>query len=308
MIVNMSNTRVLIGTLYCGENEFQAHKRSIEWQTFSNWEHIVFENLPNKVAHDRLYRTFTERSSEYDIFVKLDADMVFSRKSSLSELVSLFQSEPDLDHAILAVHDWASDSLILGLHVFSNRVYWERSAEQLFVDHSPNVPGKRLVTYSAPAPVADHGPDPSPFQGFHFGVHRALKVVQNDRSDFRLFRSRMQWKLLTNVWMRFVNTQDRRLGLIIQGADCVVQGGVARREYDYTNTSLLERFEATYAALSPEELYERLEARWNSCVQRERIYMNAVGFYRMLGAACVEIPKRAMIAVYKKASSKYVSP
>lgn len=218
--------RVLIGTLYTGENEFSHLKETLRQQTYKNWEHIVFENLENKLAHETLYRHFMEHQTDYDLFLKLDADMVFRTPESLEELVRLFRSIPELDHLMSPVLDWYSGLLIPALHMFSNRVTWtdELLNDHLFVDPPPRFPGKRIFWREAPAPFVLHSPNPSPHQAFMFGVHRASKVVQVNRPVpvFDRNRARSQWRLLKAVWRRFEETRDSRLGLCIYGADLVL--------------------------------------------------------------------------------------
>lgn len=299
--------RVLIGTLYSGENEFEQSKRSLRRQIHANWEQVVFKHLPNREAHDRLYRTFMERADDFDLFVKLDADMVFRSKRSLRTLVNLFKSQPELDHALLAVRDWASDTLIMGLHAYSSRAVWTPSDEELFVDHSPSVPGKRLTTTEAPAPLVDHSPDPSPFQAFRFGVHRALKVVQRDRPLLDLFRSRMQWTLLGNVWRRFTETRHRRLGLIMVGAEKVLSGDVTRAAYDDTGDALRSRFDRDCADLSADALAARVPTWWGGRYRQWRAYLNTVGPGRAATSACVAVPKRIAATAYRWISSEYIT-
>ena len=299
--------RVLVGTLYTGENEFEQSKRSLQRQTHGNWEQVVFKHLSNKEAHDRLYRTFMDHADDFDLFVKLDADMVFRSEKSLQTLVGLFESQPELDHALLAVRDWASDTLIMGLHAYSHRAVWTPSGEKLFVDHSPSVPGKRLSTEGPPAPLVDHSPDPSPFQAFRFGVHRALKVIQRDRSRLDLFRSRMQWTLLNDVRRRFAETEHRRLGLIVAGAEEVFAGRATRNEYDDAGDQLHERFCKRYADLSVNELKTVLSSWGDSPSQRWSTYVGTVGAGRIAKAACVAFPKRMAATVYRRLSSEFIT-
>ena len=299
--------RVLIGTLYSGENEFEQSKRSLQRQTHEDWEQVVFKHLPNKEAHDRLYRTFMERNDDFDLFVKLDADMVFRSKRSLRTLVDLFESEPELDHALLAVRDWASDTLIMGLHAYSSRAVWTPSEEELFVDHSPSVPGKRLSTKESPAPLVDHSPDPSPFQAFQFGVHRALKVVQRDRPLLDLFRSRMQWALLGDIWHRFVETGHRRLGLVVVGAEEAFSGNVTREAYDDTGDALRRRFDRDYADLSVDALAATAPSWWEGGYRQWKAYLNTVGPERVATSACIAIPKRIAATAYRWTSSEYIT-
>lgn len=50
--------RLFVGTLYTIENEFDECVASIALQSYRNFQHFVFRNLPNKEAHDALYSAF----------------------------------------------------------------------------------------------------------------------------------------------------------------------------------------------------------------------------------------------------------
>lgn len=272
--------RVLVGTLYCGENEFKALEASLQEQTYSHWEHIVYKNLPNKEAHDRLYRTFMEEQDDFDLFLKLDADMVFRTSEGLRRIVDLFWETDELDHLTLAVRDWYSDSLIEGLHTFSDRVRWDTGDESRFVDPSPTIPGQKRKLWSAPAPVVDHSPDPSPFQSFRFGVHRGLKVLQPERWRLRYRQTRMQWTLLKQCWNHFLRSEDRRLGLAVLGAHLTINGEIEPERYD-RNQSLLDEIFQTYSQLGTADLLERLKPEWGPEWGREAHYLTRVGVGRL---------------------------
>jgi hypothetical protein len=257
-----SPLRILVGTLYCGENEFGALKQSLRDQTYPHWEHVVYKNLPNKEAHDRLYRTFMEEQDEFDLFLKLDADMVLRSDEGLEQIVRMFGEDPNLDHLTLAVRDWYSDSLIEGLHTFSDRARWETGDESRFVDPSPLIPGKRRKLWTDPAPVVDHSPNPSPFQAFRFGVHRALKVVQRDRWIMRFRQATWQWNLFRNCWEHFKKIDDRRLGLALLGAEEVFRDRAQGTEYD-RNQELLKKRLKRYENLSGNEIRQLLRQRWD---------------------------------------------
>jgi len=253
---------VLVGTLYCGENEFEALKQSLQEQTYSHWEHVVYKNLPNKEAHDRLYGTFMDQQDEFDLFLKLDADMVFRSDEGLEQIVRMFEEDSDLDHLTLAVRDWYSDSLIEGLHTFSDKARWKSEDESRFVDHSPAIPGEKRKVWSNPAPIVDHSPDPSPFQAFRFGVHRALKVVQRDRWIMRFRQTTGQWSLLRNCWEHFEEIDDRRLGFALLGAEEVFRDRAEGTEYD-RNQELLKKRLKRYENLSGNEIRQLLRQRWD---------------------------------------------
>ena len=273
--------RILIGTLYCGENEFEALEDSLQAQMYPHWEHVVYKNLPNKEAHDRLYRTFMDRQDDFDLFLKLDADMVFRREDGLRRIVDLFQDIPQLDHLTLAVRDWYSGSLIEGLHTFSDRVRWETGDESRFVDPAPLMPGERRKTYADPAPVVDHSPDPSPFQAFRFGVHRALKVVQRGRWIPRFRQAIGQWLLLRKCWHHCRAVEVHRLGLALLGAEAVFSGHVSGAEYD-RNQDALERRLAEHEHLNIEQIKQRVRPRWQKDWRGEIRFFGVTGAFRIV--------------------------
>ena len=271
--------RILVGTLYCGENEFEALKESLQEQTYTHWEHIVYKNLPNKEAHDQLYRTFMEQQDDFDLFLKLDADMVFRSSEGLRRIVDLFRETDELDHLTLAVRDWYSDSLIEGLHTFSDRARWDTGDESRFVDPSPTIPGQKRKLWSAPAPVVNHSPDPSPFQAFRFGVHRALKVVQQDRWVMRWRQVTGQWSLLRKCWWHFKKCGDHRLGLALLGAEEVFAQRADGTEYDHNQEALRSRLD-NYKNLSIDEIRGELGRRWGSAWKRNSGFLEVAGMLR----------------------------
>jgi hypothetical protein len=256
--------RILVLTLYTGEREFERSLDSLRVQTCTSWEHKVFEFLPNKAAHEALQREVTRRSDDFDLFVKLDADMVFRERHALERIAELFRAQPDVDHTRSVVRDWFSDSLVMGLHIWSNRVRWEPSDERLFVDTAPVYPGRRLTLWSAPAPFVDHSPDPAPQQAFHFGVHRALKALQRERPlrRFSYGLSRGQWQILRGTWAHFRRSGDPRLALAVMGAELVLTGRIAELEIADKRDTRRELYEE-FAALSADELARRLAPRWD---------------------------------------------
>jgi hypothetical protein len=256
--------RILVLMLYAGENELERSLASLRAQTHSRWEHRLFDNLPNKEAHEALQREVMARSAEFDLFVKLDADMVLRGPDALARIAELFRAHPGTDHARTVVHDWFSDSLIMGLHIWSNRVRWEPSDERLFVDTAPVCPGHRLTVESDPAPFAEHCPDPSPHQAFFFGVHRALKALQRERPPrrFSYGLSRGQWRILRGTWEHFRRSGDVRLALAVQGAELVFSGRIDASRIDDKQGAQRALFEGV-AGLSARELERRLAPRWD---------------------------------------------
>ncbi len=129
----------------------------------------------------------------------------------LGDLVRVFEERSELDHLVVAVTDWMTDSHIIGAHVFSNRVRWKRHKETLYVDPDPEFPGRKLVIDDPSRDLILHAGDPSPLQAFHFGAHRALQASQVYRRlrDARPHNARVQWQYLDRVWH---TTSDREIG------------------------------------------------------------------------------------------------
>lgn len=215
---------ILILSLYSGENEIEDSIASLEKQTYSLWSQEVFRFLPNAEAHKALYSRIMAAREEFDLFVKLDADVVLNRPTALSEMVQEFEKAPDLDHGIFGLADWASKQTILGLHCFSNRAFWPESEEAFFVDPNPEIPGKRRIFRENPVPLASHMPNPSLAEAFLFGWHRALKVVQRDSSPRRIGQAREQLNLLQGVWRACRAWPDVRREAVLWGAEWVFSG------------------------------------------------------------------------------------
>lgn len=291
--------RVLIGTLFAGENELQLCRGSVERQEYRHYKHIVLRNLPNKEAHDRLYRSFMEASEDYDLFVKLDADMVFRDRDALGTLVSLFEENPALDHAVLAVHDWYSGRLIEGLHVFSSNARWRRPDDHLFVDESPEIPGQYVRIWDDPAPVVDHAPDPSGLQAFRFGFHRALKLVQPGRAPLLWQQFVRQGKQLTGCWRRFIETEDLRRGHALMGAESVLEGSLEPSLYAENHERLQEVYEVEVATLGPEEVKDRLSRMWkHGDAKRWLGFARATGPFRLVYACLRRLGARIVRWVF----------
>ena len=230
--------KILIGTLYAIENEFDECIASIKRQSYSDFEHFVIKNLPNKEAHDTLYATFMNRSDEFDLFLKVDADMVIEDKDLFAKIVRKFRSNDWLKDLEIAVYDFFSDQLIWGMHAYRSNVEWKQNKEELFVDLCPVDGSERIADDSELAPAAIHCKNPSPFQSFHCGVHRALKVLQPGRNAVLKEYSRHHWENLERTRRNFLLKQDRRLGFAVLGAEMTFKEEILPCHLSYSNPYL----------------------------------------------------------------------
>jgi len=236
-------------------------------------------------------------SDAFDLFIKLDADMVFKDNGSLAKVVNLFREEPELDHGVISLDDWFSDSIIMGMHVYSSRVKWELNEDDLFVDHAPSILGKKIIYWTDPPPLLDHSPNPSPYQAFHFGVHRALKAFQPGRLSLNLTQSKVQWEILKKVWYNFIRRMDRRLGLAVLGATCVIRGRLKKPPHSYRSNELMDLYKQCLK-LSLEELYMMLRPLWGHTITRELTHKRLIGPRYIL----------AKSKEFKNQISKYIKP
>jgi hypothetical protein len=270
--------RVLVLTLFSGEREFDRGQSSLEDQGYGSWEQRIFENLPNAEAHAKLYESIMTESENFGLFLKLDADMVLADREVLGDLVRVFEERPELDHLVVAVSDWMTDSLIIGAHLFSNRVRWMRHEETLYVDPDPVLPGNKLVVERPTRDLILHARDPSPLQAFHFGAHRALQASQVYRRlrDTRPHNARVQWQYLDRVWDHYEECRDRRLGLAILAADMVFRKELPPTANEYSDPALIAAFEGA-ENLDDDEIWLRLESRWGTSKARRKTWADALG-------------------------------
>lgn len=257
---------ILVLMMHSGEPQFRRAAEAVRAQSGVKAELQIFSGLSNVEAHRRLYTAVMQRSSEFDLFVKLDADMILRDDRKLQQMWSVAVSDRDVDHLIFTVSDFFTDQQMVGVHCFSPRVRWADGDEALFVDPSPRVPGKRRIHRAEPSPVADHCPDPSLDQAFQFGIHRALKAFQPGTSKLRASQAHEQWKILTQVWTAFERTRDPRRGAVIAGADLLWRKELSPGPAGYRAFSWYEHGFARTG--DPERIFGELAARWRPGIFR----------------------------------------
>jgi hypothetical protein len=173
-------SRLLILTLSSGEAALPVLRRQLAEQSFQDFELEVISGLPNRTAHNRLYRTIMDRASAFELFLKLDADMTLRTRTALADAIAAADRRPDVQHVAFPVWDCFTEEETLGVHLFRSGVTWGDVTDDLFVD--PDPPGAtQLLWKGPPAPFVNHGEIVSDFECFSFGVHKFLKVAQRGR-------------------------------------------------------------------------------------------------------------------------------
>lgn len=201
---------------------------SIQRQSHKDFEHFIFKNLANKEAHVTLFRAFLDRANEFDVLVKVDADMVLANDFIFQNIVKKLSENPQIELFAIAVHDFFTDHRVWGLNAYRNTVRWDFGKETIFVDVPELAREKMLYDEKDLAPAAFHCKNPSVFQAFHYGIHRGLKSIQPKGGS-------THWLLLERIWGNFKKKKDARIGLAVLGAEMAYAAKFGMIDLDTTN-------------------------------------------------------------------------
>ena len=295
--------KILVGTLFSIENELEQCSESIRRQNHPHVEHFVVRGLPNRQAHATLYERFMERAGDSDLFVKIDADMVLANESLFSNLVERFEKQPEIRHAEIAVHDFFTDGPVWGLHAWRSDVRWPSRGAGLFVDESPVDGEEHTKEWTDLAPAAFHCPDPSPFQAFHFGLHKALKIQEALAMRSRV-RLAYHWENVEATHAHYQRLGDRRLLLASLGAELTLAGGFSPAHVDYTNPEAARSCARWETLCDSEILGEVRRLR-----RRNRFGLPAPWRLRQLGLRCEGLDaslRRVLIASPRSALRRWL--
>jgi hypothetical protein len=265
--------RLLVVTLATIENELEACLAAIGRQTHTDYEHLVFRNLPNREAHEALYGTFMDRRDEFDLLVKVDADMVLLSPRLLEDVDARFTRDSDLEVLSIGVWDFYTDRLVSGLNSYRNTLQWTRTGDLVFTDQFPALVGRAVMDYSDLAPAASHCPDPHPFQAFHFGVHRGVKarvaLQRSMSSDYYV-----RYLDIERTWSHYLRRRDRRLALAVLGGELALGGRFDETQLDCGNADV-EAVYTSYASCDAASLESEIRrarrATWGILPSRLRM-------------------------------------
>lgn len=230
------NPKVLIGILYCDEQDFEQCIETLEAQTFNNHDHFLIENLPNKLAHDTLYSEFMAKSESCDFFLKLDADMAFKSNTALQEMVEAC-TKNQLAHLFAYVYDCPSEIAIPGIQMFASSTKWLGSDEQLYVDYPPIISGRSQ--HFVNKPWINHMPNPSDYQLFRYGIHKALKSLQPDRQKKNTKKGILHLSILNGIARNVFAGKNDKLWLALIGATLVYDKQYVEHQYNTEQTKTL---------------------------------------------------------------------
>lgn len=202
--------KVLVGILYSGEPQFAKCIDSVKAQEEVEFDYFIIENLPKNEAHDKLYNTFMSKAVEFDIFVKLDADMIIQAKDFFKFIIGIYLNNQFLDWLHIYIYDYITDKLISGLNVYSSNVKWNMNKDNIFTDRGHvvgSIRNKKILKNPAQQWVI-HCPDASKEQAFNFGLHRAVKAYQFDNNT-EIKRNTDHGVVLSKLYYNYLRKRNK---------------------------------------------------------------------------------------------------
>lgn len=233
MIVPPVIPQVFVGTMHCGEGDYDECSVAIHRQRGVALIHSVIEDMPEKEAHNCLWESWRAvRTQGFDMFVKVDADTVLAHDEVFLELWRVMRNDPRVTGIQAPLLDYFTDGYINGLNCFSPRVTFRDTADGLFCDRNVDVDHDIVIKSDGVPerlrPAGYHCHNATDVQSFHFGLHRALKG---------------QTYVLDLVRKAYRRNGDRRRALALLGAQCA--GTFKDGGFNYNDERFRSAFEAT---------------------------------------------------------------
>lgn len=171
--------RIFVGTMYTQEGEFQDCIARIQAQEGVVVTHVIISNLKEKEAHNALWKAWRDAKDSHDLFVKIDADTVLATTTMLADIYAQFVANQRVTGLQAPLFDYMTDSMINGLNVFSPRVVFNDTNDELYcdrkVDEGHDIVLRERDLPESLVPAGFHCFDPTDRQAFHYGLHRMLK-------------------------------------------------------------------------------------------------------------------------------------
>lgn len=213
--------KFLVGMLYSGESEYELSVTSLKSQSLKDWDLYEVKNLREKEAHDNLYAYFMSQADSYEYFFKLDADMVLEDQSTLQKIYDVCYEE-NLAHLMSYVYDCPSRQYIPGVQIFRCDCLWMGSNDLLNTDYAPKLFGKSKAVMDEK--WVKHMPQPSEYQLFRYGIHKALKSLQPDRKDKSMTKFLMHLNILQGIARHAKDNTESNVFFALIGAYLFAEG------------------------------------------------------------------------------------
>lgn len=214
--------KVLAITLHTFEADYERCLDGIRRQTHQQLEHICFHDLPSTQANQVLYQTFMDRADKYDLFIRVDADMVITDPTLVEQVVERMAGAPEYDILTLYIDDFFTGRLISGLHTYRTNVRWKVD-DPVNPERHDIPPHRILIDRDGLGRAVLHGHGASPLEALQFGIHRGVKLrswlIRRRRDKVFSFA-----RVVDRLWQNFKRKRDRRVALAVLGAELGLRG------------------------------------------------------------------------------------
>lgn len=178
-LIDSRTFRVFVGTMYSEENELHSSIASVKKQIGVEINHFFVKGLPEREAHQTLYRRWNEIKHDYGVFVKIDADTVIRDNEALRTICQYLACSVSVGSNALQcpLYDWLSDKKIIGVSVYHRSVVINDPTDDISCDvcmenistaHPDGLP--EIIN-----PIGIHCGNPTNRQAFRYGLHRGIK-------------------------------------------------------------------------------------------------------------------------------------
>jgi len=248
--------KILVGLLSTIENEYKECINSIKKQQNANFDIYEIKNKPKNIAHDKLYSKFQTNSDYFDLLIKIDADMVIEDVNLFYKIVNEFIVNKELDHLVIPVYDHFMGKHIWGVNVHRNTVKWNTNVDNYSTDtvqKEETVRGLKEWIVPEESPIIHHCPNPSPFQAFHFGLHRSIKAFQFNKKNRT--NARPHWINFYYLQEHYHLTMNKKILFALAAARYVIDHKIDDSFIDYNNSESYKIF-CRFNSMSEAELYK----------------------------------------------------
>lgn len=223
----MNTPRIFVGTLCCGEGDYDDCVNSVLRQSNVIVEHVIIRDLPEQEAHNELYVLWTLIKQSFDAFVKVDADTVLAHDNVLASYANMLSDNSRVTGIQAPLHDYFTDDMINGLNCYTPSVVFSSSpvlyCDRTDTNHDIVLKAKDVVSELKPAGYHCH--KASDVQAFHFGYHRGLKN---------------QHDVMNRVILAWQKHKDHKRALAIAGFNAAK---TCTHNADYSSVEFKEMFD-----------------------------------------------------------------
>lgn len=185
--------------------------------------------------------------------------MVIEDPKFIERICQKFQENKNLKFFLITVHDFFVNEAIWGLHCYRNNVSWQLGEEKLFTDANDIAKEFKEKDNVEFANAISHCKNPSPFQCFHFGIHRGHKVIQAGRTEKKVSASFSHLESFAKIWKNYQQSKNIHLAYAILGAELVFSGEITTEHINYTNQEIKSIFEH-YKKLNEKLLLKKISS------------------------------------------------